>query len=90
MSLEKNDLGGVNDMSNVALVHAKRVDLVTLPESVRGTNCYNCKWISAQKEKDSAFCRNVSVKQYVNNRMCCALWDAKGTYRPFDKEDKYK
>lgn len=88
--MEKNDLGGINEMDKGALERAKGADLVTLPEDVKGTNCYNCKWISRDKKAYGSMCRHPKVKQYVNSRMCCALWDAKGTYRPFEQDDKYQ
>ena len=88
--MEKNNIGGVNDMDKDALERASGSDLVTLPEDVKGTNCYNCKWISRDKKAYGSMCRNPKVKQYVNSRMCCALWSAPGMYTPFEREDKYK
>lgn len=90
VKLKTNDLGGVNEMGEAALARARKADLVTLPQAVRGTNCSNCKWVVQQREKGHPFCKHPSVKQAVNQRMCCALWDAKGTYRPYPKEEKYK
>lgn len=90
MPLEKNDDNGINDLDKDALDRAKKADLVTLPEDVKGTNCYNCRWISKDKKAYGAMCVNKKVKQYVNARMCCALWDARGVYRPFEKDDKYQ
>lgn len=62
-----------------ALERAKRVDLITLPEGITGTNCFNCKYI-----KDS-YCVHPEVDQPVTERMCCALWDAEGTKRAWEK-----
>lgn len=90
MPLDRNDLGGVNDMDKSALERAKKSDLVTLPSNVQGTNCYNCRWIGSPKKAYGAMCKNPKVQQYVNARMCCALWDAKGVYRPFKQEEEYK
>lgn len=90
LMLNINPLGGINETDKPALERAQKADLVTLPRNVKGTNCYNCKWISEYKEKHYAFCKNKSVRQNVNGRMCCALWDAKGTYRPFEQDEKYK
>jgi hypothetical protein len=87
MPLEKNDLGGINDHDGEALERAKAVDLITLPQDIKGTNCYNCKWISSDKKSYGAMCKQPKVKQYVNQRMCCILWSSKGEYRPF-KRDK--
>lgn len=81
--LEINSLGGLVDTHKDTLARAKAVDLVTLPISVKGTNCYNCKFID-NKTKSKGYCIHPEVKQYVNERMCCALWDAKGTYRAWE------
>lgn len=83
--LVKNSLGGLNDMDKVALARAQKADLVTLPKDIRGTNCGNCQYIT-EKTHEHGYCSNKKVLQYVNHRMCCALWDAKGTFRPFIKE----
>jgi hypothetical protein len=85
MPLEKNDQNGVNDTDKDALERAKHADLVTLPEDVKGTNCYNCKWISSDKKAYGSMCKHPKVKQYVNARMCCALWANKGMYQPFKR-----
>lgn len=84
--LNENDQGGVNETDRPALARAKKVDLVTLPEDIKGTNCYNCKWISKHKDKDKAMCTHSEVRQYVNGRMCCILWSNEGEYRPFKRE----
>ncbi len=89
-SLEKNDLHGINDMEEDALKRAKEVDLVTLPKDVKGTNCYNCRWIDSTKKAYGKMCNNPKVKQYVNERMCCALWANKGMYTPFKRETKFE
>lgn len=89
MKLEKNSLGGVNDMNEPALERARNTDLVTLPQAVRGTNCYNCKWISDARQPGHAKCHNKLVDQDVNGRMCCVLWSAKGEYRPFKKKPNF-
>lgn len=85
MQLEKNDLGGINDTDYAAEQRAKKADLVTLPENVKGTNCYNCKWVSNDKKTYGSMCRHPKVKQYVNGRMCCALWANVDMYQPFKR-----
>lgn len=90
MPIEKNDLGGVNDTDVDSLQRAKHADLVTLPEDVKGTNCFNCRWISAEKKAYGTLCRHPKVKQYVNSRMCCALWMNKGMYTPFKRDKEFE
>ena len=62
------------------LKRAEKVDLITLPESVKGTNCGNCKFVDPDKD----WCTNKQVVQPVNNRMCCALWDSNGVKRAWE------
>lgn len=83
--LIKNEAGGINDMAKNAIERAKKVDLITFPSSVSGTNCFNCRFIQ-DKMKGYGYCTNKEVAQYVNGQMCCNRWDLKGTYRPFKKE----
>jgi hypothetical protein len=61
---------------------AKKVDLITLPPDVEGTNCFNCKWVG-HKKGDVRFCEQPQVKQLVNKRMCCAKWDRTDINRPW-------
>jgi hypothetical protein len=75
-------------MDKLALARAKEVDLITLPDDVEGTNCYNCKWISMHKGKHGSMCTHPKVRQYVNERMCCILWSNKGEFRPFKREKR--
>ena len=75
--LKKDSAGGLVPED---LKKAKRVDLVTLPSKIEGTNCSNCKFINSE-----GFCENKEVQMLVNKRMCCALWDAKGTIRSWIK-----
>ena len=65
-----NAKGGYN-YSGEAKVTAKRCGLVTLPESVQGTNCGNCIFFG------SGFCSHSKVLLPVTSRQCCALWDDK-------------
>ena len=85
--MEKNKLGGIDPTDKHLLERAKKADLVTLPPSVKGTNCYNCKFID-NKRKEIGFCRHPKVLLNVTERMCCALWDNKFTYRAFGDKDK--
>src|SRR5690606_33694290 len=52
------------------LDRAEEADLITLPGS--------------GKPQSQGFCKHSEVKQDVNDRMCCAYWDAPGTYRQWD------
>lgn len=69
----------MNGLKDAALQRAKKTDLVTLPANVQGTNCGNCEYFKAN------YCVNPKVRQPVNPRMCCALWDAPGTKRAWEK-----
>lgn len=68
-----------NNPSNMQ--RAKKVDLITLPPKISGTNCGNCKFI-----KDG-FCTNKEVQMKVNSHQCCSLWDAEGAIRPWITEN---
>ncbi len=67
---------------------AKKVDLITLPESVEGTNCFNCLYIKNDDNK-KGFCTHKDIRLNVTKRMCCALWDNKGALRSWEKESKF-
>jgi hypothetical protein len=84
--IRDNAQGGVNETDKLALERAKKVDLITLPDDIEGTNCYNCKWISGHKSKNHAMCTHPKVRQFVNERMCCILWTNEGEYRPLKRE----
>jgi hypothetical protein len=77
-AVKKNSQGGVVPQD---LESAKKVDLITLPEDVPGTNCFNCKWI--EKKGDVGHCKHPKVDQMVNDRNCCSLWDNSGVERPW-------
>lgn len=88
-----NKLDGLNPTSKVDETKAKKADLVTLPEGIKGTNCFNCRFIGNKsslyendKKTEAAMCNHPEVKQMVNERMCCAFWDAKGTLRSWKKD----
>lgn len=79
-----NKNGGINPQSQEDLIKAKEVDLITLPKDIKGTNCFNCKFNKiVDTENRIGYCTNPKVKQLVNERMCCALWDNKGVERPW-------
>lgn len=59
---------------------AKSADLITLPKDVKGTNCSNCKFVKLPEK----FCTHPKVDMPVNERMCCAFWDAIGVIRPWE------
>jgi hypothetical protein len=86
-SLEENELGGlIPDKSEKE--RAKKADLITLPEDVKGTNCSNCKFVKIlDKEKGLGYCEHPEVDQHVTARMCCALWDNKKAERDFNKSE---
>jgi hypothetical protein len=64
------------------LERAKHVDLITLPESIKGTNCGNCKFFNKEKQ----YCDNHEVNQPVHSNMCCKEWDAEGVKRAWIHE----
>lgn len=83
-----NPAGGVDPRSPEDMSAAQAVDLITLPDQVDGTNCSNCKFVRIlDPGLGTAFCTNPQVKQDVTSRMCCALWDAPGTYRAWEATD---
>ncbi len=88
--LKENDLGGINETDKPAVERARKADLITLPEDITGTNCYNCKWISAHKKDKGTLCTHPKIRQYVNRRMCCILWSNTGEYRPFKREKEFE
>lgn len=78
-SRENGKEDGILPKDAEEMARAESVDLVTLPDDVKGTNCSNCKFIQMPEK----FCGHPKVQMSVNERMCCALWDAEGTYRPW-------
>ena len=73
--------GGLDQKDQEEMARAKKADLITLPKDIEGTNCFNCKFV----DKKKGFCNHKEVMQNVTARMCCALWDANGVYRPWQK-----
>lgn len=78
-----NRQGGYDPENIAALERAANADLVTLPLNVVGTNCGNCRFVTATGQ-GTGFCNHPSVLQPVTTRMCCALWDAHGTLRTWE------
>jgi hypothetical protein len=71
--------------SSTPLERAEKADLVTLPEDVKGTNCANCRYVDPERD----YCNHKDVAQSLKSgskRMCCALWDSKGTKRAWLKD----
>lgn len=79
----KNAEGGYDPDSKRRKRIYKRVDLITLPDDVEGTNCGNCKHATTTSEGSGLFCLNDEIKDYVTERMCCSLWDNSGVERKF-------
>ena len=63
------------------LAAAKHADLITLPESVQGTNCGNCEYFV----KKTKFCKHEEVQQTVSDKMCCKYWDHPDAKRAWEK-----
>lgn len=86
----RNKLGGIDPEDKHLIERSKQADLVTLPKDVKGTNCYNCMYIT-DKRKEAGYCKHPKVKMLVDEKMCCSYWDNKGVHRSFGKIDsKYK
>lgn len=80
---EKDRLGGLIPPDKR---RAKHVDLVTLPKSIPGTNCGNCKYYKkhgspAYKEHhgtkidgEHGYCNHHDVEFHVSPRQCCKYW----------------
>lgn len=86
--LKWNPQGGVDPRSPEEMAQAQAVDLVTFPEGVEGANCTNCQFFRATDEGlGTGFCSQPEVKQDVTRSMCCARWNAPGTYRAWEAAD---
>jgi len=79
----RNKEGGFEPKTNEQKSKWKKVDLITLPEEVKGTNCFNCKFI-AKKEGNVGYCTHKDVQEWVTSKMCCALWDHSNVKRSYD------
>ena len=70
---ELNPNGGLKAPDDAYLKMSKEVDLVTLPGK-------------DSKVDEKYWCDNEKVENWVTERMCCALWDGKGTRREYKGE----
>jgi len=85
-TMDINHLGGIQIEDPELLKRAQEADLITLPEDVDGTNCFNCRYIyPPEGNEEMGNCVHPSVDQPVSHRMCCALWDNKGALRSWDE-----
>ena len=64
---EENKQGGLSAPDKKHLALAEKGDLITLP----GNGSTGKKMM----------CTHTKIDQYVNERMCCAYWDADGVLR---------
>jgi len=79
-----NHIGGYN-YSEKENQTAKKVDLITLPKSVEGTNCSNCMYVKIlDANKGLGFCTHKEIQLPVTARMCCSLWNAEGSLRSWE------
>lgn len=84
--MKNNKTGGIDYQDKESLGRAKKADLLTLPKKVDGTNCGNCKFVKIlHEEKGEGFCTHKDVRLPVTSRMCCALWNADGSSRSWEK-----
>jgi len=67
-----NKQGGTNPTNDKEMKMAEQADLITMP----GTG----------KPEYKVMCTHSKVKQFVNERMCCAFWDAPGTLRAYGEQ----
>jgi hypothetical protein len=68
---------------NISPHALQKADFITYPKEVEGSNCGNCRF-NLKGE-----CQNDHLQgQYVNDRNCCAYWDAPGTLRDWDEQVK--
>ena len=70
---EVNPQGGINPQDDAGLKRAAAADLITMP--------------GKQKVSSKIMCGHPKVKLWVNSRMCCAFWDAPGTYRSYGDQE---
>lgn len=85
-SKKLNKLGGLDPQTPEKMKVWKKVDLITLPENIPGTHCFNCKFIKGKKDK-VGFCDQEQIKDYVSNRNCCSLWSAEGVIRAWENNE---
>lgn len=78
---EKNELGGY-EYTGEAKEIAKKYDLLTLPASVRGTNCANCSFYTSLAK--GGFCFRHNILLPVTPRMSCTYWNNLSADRSWD------
>lgn len=66
--------GGILLTDANQLENAQKAVLISMPQSIQGTNCGNCKFFS------NNFCGHAQMQLPVNVRQCCNYWDSAGTY----------
>lgn len=81
-----NSGGGFDPENEEEHARYKHADLITLPSSVEGTNCSNCKFVK-KVENGLNFCEHEDVKMYVTPRMCCKYWDHEDVKRDWGGMD---
>lgn len=79
--MRENKNGGMDYENRNDISRARKVDLITLPKNIAGTNCENCKFVNLFK----MFCTHPDILLYVTDRMCCAMWDREGSIREWQK-----
>lgn len=84
--LETNSQGGFDPQSDKQNQKFKKVDLLTLPEEVKGTNCGNCEYM--RKQGKIGFCKHEDVQDWVTDRMCCNRWSHEGARRAWEKNQE--
>lgn len=81
--------GSTGKPGNDEISRARKADLITLPEGVKGTNCGNCQFVKiTNAEQGNGFCTHPLLQQNVTNRMCCIYWDTPGTERVWEQLEK--
>ncbi len=81
-----NEIGGYRYSEEQNKI-AKKVDLLTLPKGVEGTNCFNCVFIK-KYDNHTGFCINKDIQLPVTSKMCCALWYGEGSFRSWEDHKK--
>jgi len=66
--------GGIVLTDSAQIDNAQKAVLITMPQSIQGTNCGNCKFFS------NNFCNHAQMQLQVNERQCCNYWNSAGTY----------
>jgi hypothetical protein len=80
--LETNQQGGFDPQTDPQIKRFKHVDLITLPEDIKGTNCGNCSYMRHQGK--IGFCTHKEIQDWVTDRNCCAYWDHPNARRSWE------